>query len=92
MARRSATDGDEAKSLDCNAKSEDLEQRIAEKLSRARHEGQGAIQILRHEGEEEGAAIIKQARGRMDEHLKGIRASLARQTKAAEMQLKQYSQ
>ena len=91
-ARRSATEGDEAKATDFQAKSAELNERIDDNLARARREGQEIIQRLRQDSEAESSEIILKARERMDEHLQQVRSQVERETKEAQLQLKQHAQ
>ena len=90
-ARQSATDGDEARAAEFEAKSEELNERIEENLARARRDGQQTLGRLRQQAEEEAQAFIATARQQMDEHLMKARTMLEQQSKEAELQLRQHS-
>lgn len=90
-ARKSATDGDENRAAEFETKSQELAERIDENLDRARRDGQQLMGRVRQQAEEEAQGIIADARQQMDEHLMKVRTTLEKQTKEAELQLRQHS-
>lgn len=92
MARRSATEGDEAKAVEYEERIAELSRQIEASLDEARHAGHAVMSELRQEAEEVASETVRQSREKMESHLRDVRKALGKQSKEVELQLRQHSQ